>query len=187
MNIGGATPPPIVILEAYKMYRVAGIDGSTSKTGVAIFEDGKYIEHILIDYHTMTKFENRFPLMAQEIIDYLSKWDVDKIIMEKSILKTNIDTVQKLSMLAGAIMFYANSHGIAFEYPVPSEWRKVIGLSQGRVKREILKAEAVRAVKLTYDLDLTDDEAEAILIARSGYDLPQIKVTASDVADEVWG
>lgn len=166
---------------------IAGIDGSTSKTGIAIFKNGKYIDHILIDYHKLTSFEDRFPEMTRDIMSYLEKWDVDKIIMEKSVLKSNIDTVQKLSMLAGAIMYYAVSNGIEFKNPVPTEWRKIIGLSQGRTKREILKAEAIKAVQITYGLDVTDDEAEAILIARSGFDLPQINITSDDVSDEVWG
>lgn len=166
---------------------IAGIDGSTSKTGIAIFKNGKYVDHTLIDYHKLTSFEDRFPEMTRDIMSYLEKWDVDKIIMEKSVLKSNIDTVQKLSMLAGAIMYYAVSNGIEFKNPVPTEWRKIIGLSQGRTKREILKAEAIKAVQITYGFDVTDDEAEAILIARSGFDLPKINITSDDVADEVWG
>lgn len=29
--------------------RIIGIDGATNKTGIALFEDGNYLEHILID------------------------------------------------------------------------------------------------------------------------------------------
>ena len=60
---------------------------------------------------------------------------------------------------------------------MPSEWRKRIGLRQGRnIPRDELKAEAIAAVKQEYGLDVTNDEAESILIARSGFDLPKIVI-----------
>lgn len=161
--------------------KVAGIDASTNKTGVAIFENGKYVTHTLIDLHRMKDSDVRIPKMMLEICKYLDEHKVDKIIMEKSMLKNNIDTVQKLSNLAGAIMFYAADRDIDFELVYPSVWRKKIGLTQGKsVKREVLKAEAIEAVKYEYGMELTDDECESILLARSGFDLPKI-----DLDDEI--
>jgi hypothetical protein len=34
---------------------------------------------------------------------------------------------------------------------------------------------------MEYDLDVTDDESDAILIARSGFDLPKIDIKVDDV------
>jgi hypothetical protein len=48
------------------------------------------------------------------------------------------------------------------------------------VKREVLKAEAIAAVKQEYGIDVTDDEAESILIARSGFGLPKIVIQEDD-------
>lgn len=171
------------------MKTIVGIDASTNKTGVCVFRDKEYIEHILIDCHKEKDAMKRIPMMANKICAYLDTIaDIDVIIMEKSILKSNIDTVQKLSNLAGAIMLYAYQRGIKFENPVPSEWRKKIGLEQSKnVKREILKLEAVKAVKQEYGLDVSDDEAESLLLARSGFDLPKINIKAEDVEDIYWG
>jgi Holliday junction resolvasome RuvABC endonuclease subunit len=164
--------------------QVIGIDASTNKTGVALFCDGKYIEHTLIDLHKVKDSDERIPKMMQAICEYIGKHQVDKIIMEESMLKSNIDTVKKLSNIAGAIMYYASINGIEFEFALPSEWRKRIGLSQGKsVKRDALKAEAIEAVKQEYGMDLTDDECESILIARSAFDLPKITVNE----DDLWG
>ena len=162
---------------------VCGIDGSTNKTGIAIFEEGKYVAHALIDCHKITDSDVRIPKMMHDIGIYLDKYDVDKIIMEKSIFKNNIDTVQKLSNIAGAVMFYAMERGIEFEFSLPSQWRKKIGLQQGKTKREELKAEAILAVEQEYGLKVSDDEAEAILLARSGFKLPKLNITVNDV----WG
>ena len=164
--------------------KVAGIDASTNKTGIAIFCDGRYVEHTLIDLHTIKESAKRVPRMMTAICEYLSAHKVDKIIMEESIMTTNISAVKMLSNIAGAVMYYAVSNDIEFEFALPTHWRKKIGLSQSnKIKREVLKAEAIAAVKQEYGMDLTDDESEAILIARSGFDLPKIVLIDDD--DEI--
>ena len=49
-----------------------------------------------------------------------------------------------------------------------------------KVKREVLKAEAILAVKKEYGLDVNDDIAEAILLTRSAFDLPKIELSDED-------
>jgi Holliday junction resolvasome RuvABC endonuclease subunit len=166
------------------MSTIIGIDASTNKTGVAVFEDGKYKTHTLIDLHKIKDSDVRIPKMMCAICEYIGQFNVDKIIMEESVFKTNIDTVKKLSNIAGAVIYYATSNNIEFEFALPTEWRKKIGLQQSKtVKREVLKAEAIKAVAQEYNMQLSDDECEAILLARSGFNLPKIIVTE----DEVWG
>lgn len=162
--------------------RIAGIDASSNKTGVAIFQDGKYVEHTLIDLHKIRDSSERIPKMMLSICDYLEKHEVDKVVMEESMMTNNILTVKMLSSIAGAVMYYAASHDIEFQLDLPSAWRKRIGLTQGRaVKRDVLKAEAIEAVKQEYMMDLTDDECESILIARSGFDLPKIVLDDDEI------
>lgn len=161
---------------------IAGIDASSNKTGVAIFLDGQYVEHTLIDLHKIRESSERIPKMMAAICDYLETHKVDKIIMEESLMTNNILTVKMLSNIAGAVMYYAASHKIEFQFDLPSAWRKRIGLTQGRsVKRDVLKAEAIQAVAQEYGMDLTDDECESILIARSGFDLPKIVLVDDDI------
>jgi Holliday junction resolvasome RuvABC endonuclease subunit len=160
--------------------RIIGIDGATIKTGIAVFDDGEYVTHKLIK--VTGDADVRIPKMMMDICNFIKEYEPDKIIMEKSMLTNNIDTVQKLSNLAGAVMFYCYDKDIPFEHQYPSQWRKKVGLTQGsKVKKEILKAEAIVAVKQEYGLNLTDDEAEACLIARSGFDLPKIDLNDDDI------
>lgn len=182
-------PPLFFMKEIMEMKTIVGIDASTNRTGVAVFCDGKYVKHTLIDCHKEKDAMTRIPMMADKICKFLDETNnIDVIIMERSVLKSNVDTVQKLSNLAGAIMLYAYQHGIKFEHPVPSEWRRKIGLEQSKnVKREVLKLEAIKAVKQEYGMDVSDDEAESILAARSGFDLPKINIKAEDVEEEIWG
>ena len=167
--------------------KIVGIDASTNKTGVSVFIDGEYVTHKLIDCHKEKDAMKRIPMMASQICKYLDDiGDINVIIMEKAMMKAgNADTLQKLSNLAGTIMLYAHQHGIEFRHPMPSEWRKLIGLTQGaKVKREVLKHEAILAVEREYGLKVSDDEAESILVARSGFDLPKIEVSAEEA---YWG
>lgn len=169
---------------------IIGLDASTNASGVCCMKDGKYIDHTFIDCHKIKDAYERIPVMANKICEYLdSIGDIDVIIMEKSIFKGgNVDTTQKLSNIAGAIMLYAYQKGIKFQHPTPPMWRKTVGLSQSsKIKRSVLKAEAIMAVKQEYGLDVSDDVAESILLARSGFDLPQINITADDVDDLIWG
>lgn len=160
---------------------IIGIDASTNKTGIAVFQDSKYVEHALIDLHKIKNSSERIPKMMLAICDYLSKHKVDKIIMEESMMTNNISTVKMLSNIAGAVMYYAASRGIEFEFALPTHWRKKVGLSQSnKIKRDMLKAEAIAAVRQEYGLYVTDDEAESLLIARSGFDLPKIVLVDDD-------
>lgn len=162
--------------------KIVGVDASSNKSGVAVFDDGKYIEHTLIDLHTIKDINKRIPMMIDGICKYIHKFKPDKIIMEETVMTSNASTLKKLSYLAGGVMFYAYRHGIEFELTIPSAWRKKCGLEQSsKVQREVLKLESMQAVKIAYGLDVTDDESDAILICRSGFDLPKIDIKADDV------
>lgn len=164
------------------MMRIAGIDASSNKTGIAIFQDEQYSTHTLIDLHKIKDSSERIPKMMLSICDYLEVYQIDKIVMEESMMTNNISTVKMLSSIAGAVMYYAASHNIEFQLDLPSAWRKRVGLTQGRsVKRDVLKAEAIEAVKQEYGLNVSDDEAESILIARSGFDLPKIVLDDDEI------
>ena len=164
--------------------RIAGIDGSTKKTGFAIFDDGQYVKHILFDHHKFADSTVRIEKMIKDIWMALSDENPDVVRMEESMMTTNVDTVKKLSNIAGAVWAWCVMNKKEFIFLLPSEWRKKIGLRQGRsIKRDVLKAEAITAVKQEYNIAVTDDEAEAILIARSGFDLPKIIITE----DDIWG
>ena len=56
-------------------------------------------------------------------------------------------------------------------------------MQQGKTTRSDLKEEAILAVKNEYNLNVSDDEAEAILLARSGFELSKLNVTV----DDIWG
>lgn len=161
---------------------VAGVDGSTTKSGVSIMKNGKLEFYTLIDLHKEKDAMKRICMMQVQICDVLQRYNVDKVYMEKAFNKSNTDTTMKLANLAGGIMFYCAQNKIEFIHPLPSEWRKKIGIQQNKnIKREVLKAEAIAAVKQEYGIDVNDDVAESCLLARSAFDLPKINITEDDL------
>lgn len=166
---------------------VAGIDASTTATGVCIMQDGELIYRTLIAISSGKEkdAEKRIKMMLIKMCDILNQYDIDAVYMEKAICKGgNVDVTIKLAYLSGGMYLYCAQNGIEFHNPLPSEWRKRIGISQGRgVKRETQKEEAIFAVKREYGINVNDDVAESILIARSAFDLPKIEVSE----DDLWG
>lgn len=148
--------------------RIVGIDASTNKTGISLFVNEEYKEHVLIDLHHIKNSKERLPKMMHEIKQTLAKYKPDLIVMEECLMKTNIAAVKLLSYLAGAIISWAADNKVEFMFQLPTEWRKRIGFAQGpKVTRAELKKEAIDMVKKKFGLDVTDDEAESLLVAYS--------------------
>jgi hypothetical protein len=58
---------------------------------------------------------------------------------------------------------YCIQNDIEFHNPTPSAWRKTVGIKNGRgILRDEQKAQAIKAVKDWYGIDVGDDIAEAI-------------------------
>lgn len=164
---------------------VAGIDASTTATGICLMEDGKLIYYTLIEIKPYKEkdAEKRIKTMLIKICEILNQYNADAVYMEKAICKGgNVDTTIKLAYLSGGISLYCMQKNIEFHNPLPSQWRKTVGISQGRgIKRDVQKAEAIKAVKDKYGIKVGDDIAESCLLARSAFDLPKINITEDDL------
>ena len=163
---------------------VAGIDASTTATGTSIMCDGEliYYELIAIDSKKEKDAYKRVQEMLIKICAILDRYKVDKVYMEKAICKGgNVDITIKLAYLSGGMYLYCTQNGIEFNNPAPSTWRARVGIPNGRgVVRADQKACAIQAVKEEYSIDVGDDIAESILLARSAFDLPKLNLVKKD-------
>lgn len=175
---------PYFFIKGDGVMTVAGIDASTTASGVSIMRDGKLVFYTLIKLKEKDTMK-RIRLMLKDICKILDKYDIDAICMEKAFSKQNVDTTMKLANIAGGIMLYCALNDIEFEHPMPSSWRAKIGIKQGegkhKVKRETLKEMAIKLVKQEYGIDVGDDIAESLLIARSKFDLPKLEISEDDL------
>ena len=152
--------------------KVIAIDASTKSTGVAFF-DGKE----LVDYVCITAGSSNLIKRIQKIVGelniFLSKYKVEKIILEEVRPENglqNIKTHRALMWLQAAIAFLVHEqhpHAV-IEYVYPSEWRAACGIKNGRgVRRETQKANDILFVKNNYGIEVNDDIADAIGIGHA--------------------
>lgn len=88
---------------------VAGIDASTTATGVSIMEDGELKQHFLIEINSRKEkdAEKRIKIMLAKICEILAQYDIDAVYIEKAICKGgNVDVTIKLAYLSGGIYCY---------------------------------------------------------------------------------
>lgn len=149
-----------------KYRKILSLDQALNLTGFAIFE-----EDLLIKYGTLNlsdiKGDNPTDekiLNVKEFIKRIKKnYGIDLVIIEDIQSQVNIKTFKHLAWLQGVIKNYLYEQEIPYTVYKPSEWRKIIGI-KGR-KRVEQKANAQLKVKELYNIDVSEDEADAILLA----------------------
>ena len=146
--------------------RLVSIDGSTQKTGIAYFCNGKYIEHVLLDFSKDKNMENRFESMSKEIWKILDDYRPNIIYIEETYMANNPQTSKILTRLQGVVYAWCINNACEFNTIRPTTWRKQLNFQQGKnVKREQLKKQSLQYVLDNYGLEVTDDESDAICIA----------------------
>lgn len=151
---------------------ILALDLSTKSSGYAIFDNCS-----LVTYGCLTASSSDVIKRIQKIIIDLDnlilnkyKDTIDKVVIEEVRPEvgsnvTNLHTHKVLMWLQAALEFLLHEHypKVKVEYMYPSEWRKQCGIKTGRgVKREQLKFEDIKFVKRTFNLNVNDDEADAI-------------------------
>ena len=144
--------------------RMISIDSSTKKTALAVFDNGEYKEVNLIDCSTINNMDERFYEMAKLIFNFLEKNKPYIIYMEETVVERNASTQRFLTRLQGIVYAYCMKNDCEFNTIRPTEWRKLVGIEQGKKKREVFKKEAIYLVLKEFGITVTDDEAESILI-----------------------
>ena len=141
------------------------IDGSTQKSGIAYFCNGKYKAHHLLDYNKDKNIDSRFNKMANGIWSLLDIYKPNIIYMEETYTARNPQTTKVLTRLQGVVYAWCIQNNCEFNTIRPTSWRKLLKLPQGKnIKREQLKQEAINYVKEKYNIEVNDDIADAICI-----------------------
>lgn len=149
--------------------RILSLDLSTKSSGWAIFDNGLLIESGCIT-SSSTDLLKRISAITDELKTIVEKHKPDKVIAEEVRPETgmhNLKTHRALMWLQGvvALMLYNYNKKLDMELIYPSSWRASIGIKTGRgIKRTTLKEKDIQFVKENYNLDVNDDEADAICI-----------------------
>ena len=148
--------------------KILAFDQSSSKSGYAVFEEGKLVESGVINCSGEQDRDKRFSQMCLKIEANIVNRQPDYVVFEDISLQTNISVVMFLARLQGFIIGVCLNHKIPFEFFKPSSWRKVLGFNQGAgVARKELKKQAKDYVKDYFGILAPEDQCEAICIGWS--------------------
>lgn len=144
------------------------IDASTKATGVAIFTDKQLIYHKCITANDSNVYK-RIDEITGMLTDLALEYHVDTVVLEDVVpddTHNNQQIFRMLMHLQGVIALKLNRVGLKInQYFVASNWRKTVGIKTGRgVYRETLKKNSMKLVKDHYNIDVNDDESDAICI-----------------------
>ena len=155
---------------------ILSLDLSTRSSGWAYFENGELKQHGCIT-SASTDLIKRIYKMRDEIAAILDQYSVDKVIVEEVRPEGgygvgNTQTHRALMWLqaATAFLLHDNYPQIQIKYIYPSSWRAKLGIKNGRgIKRTSLKEADIAFVKDKYNIEVNDDEADAICIGLAEY------------------
>lgn len=159
--------------------RVLGLDNATTKCGYAVIDDGELVDYGLINLKKecgyKAKYMERILKLVQMVDVMVLEDDIDKLFIEETHLaskgskRRNVSVFRKLTELAGCIKMVGESREVEYYAVLPSSWRSEHNMTRERKEQ---KKSAIKIANEIYGLDLKskdDDIAEAILIARHGY------------------
>lgn len=159
-----------------KKYRLIAFDQATQKFGLSIFDDGELVYYKLFTFSGSAV--NRM-VKIRKIIDeiVIKQWKPDYIVFEDIQGQQNgYITFKTLAMLLGVVSEVCQANDVPYECVSPNVWRKYAGTC-GKTREEE-KILSIAVVKNKYNIKVTDDVAEAILIGRYGcamhYDVGKI-------------
>ena len=152
-------------------YRVLALDQASITSGWAVFDDEN-----LVKYGKWTSNGNdstsRIAKTKYWVASMIQKWCPDKIVLEDIQLQKfgeqgeAVVTYKKLAHLQGVLMNYFYEKDIPCEILAPATWRAYSEI-KGKTRTD-KKKNAQLKVKRFYDVSVTQDEADAILIGRCG-------------------
>ena len=96
------------------------------------------------------------------INEILNKYLPDIIVIEKLNVSRNMNTVRQLSKIIGFIYSYSIINNCEYYEIQPSQWRSKLGMQKNGRKRDEYKKISIEYVKKLLNIDVADDEADAI-------------------------
>lgn len=145
-----------------------GIDSSTKASGISVYTNGALTDMKLIRANESDS-EARMKNMIEQIYGAIRYYKPDIIVIETPTVTRNAKGARELTTVFGAIYGFAVDNNIFFMHYRPSEWRSKVRNAEESVprKRAEQKQWAIDKVKNEYDVDVSDDVAEAILIGEA--------------------
>lgn len=166
--------------------RILALDAATNVTGYSIYDDGTLVGFGTFKTNSMLKATERINQVKNWLKAAIKEWQPDFVGVENIQLQkygnkatdVQVKTFQTLANLQGVMLDTLFEACVDHELAYPSEWRSYCGINDGDQHRDPKKKQAQIKVKVWYDMDCTEDEADAICIGKYFYGkLKSSKVT----------
>lgn len=147
--------------------KLIAFDQSTTATGFCIMEmgTGNIIESGVVIPKKNDETIDRITYTIKRCLNLVRTNEVAFVFIEGVQVQRNPRVYEVLAKLAGSLEVMLYESGYLVNVVKASEWRKRVGI-KGRKRAEV-KKEAIELVKELYDLEVSEDEAEAVLFARA--------------------
>lgn len=149
--------------------KILGLDTSTTSTGYAVLDDNKLISYGTIKTPKKADLLDKIIYIEEHIKQIIKVKEVEFIVIEDLAVTRSASTTKALTGLLYHLLVEFRKRDMLVVQVRPTQWRSICGI-KGKGRNE-LKANAIQYVKNIYDLDVNDDEADAICIAKFGNSL----------------
>ena len=148
-------------------YRIIGFDQATNNFGVSVYDDDRLVYFDVIHFKGET--EERLLSIAEFIGRACDEWQPDYVMFEDIQLQQNqgfngYKTFKVLAELMGVVKIILTLKNVPHNCVLNKVWQAPFGI-EGR-DRTTQKANVIKKVKELFNVDVTDDVADAILIGK---------------------
>ena len=171
--------------------RILALDAATNITGYAVYDDKVLVHYGTFKTSSGHEAQERINQMKHWLKAALKEWEPDFVGVENIQLQsyganaaqTQVKTFQVLANLQGVILDTLFEASVDNDLVRPSEWRSYCGINDGDARRNAKKIAAQAKVKVWYDIDCSEDEADAICIGK--YFCGKIKINKNDWGEDI--
>lgn len=144
--------------------KILSLDQSTKCTGYSIFDNDELLKYGTLEVNDNDELFYRMIEMTNQIKNLVELSKPDFVIFEDVQFQNNYKTFKILSQFQGMIIKLLFELNINFEIIEGSRWKSFNNI-KGK-KREEQKINTIKMVKYIYDIDVSEDIADAIGIGR---------------------
>lgn len=143
--------------------KILGLDTSTTSTGYAVLDEKNLISYGTIKTPRKSDLLDKIIYIEEHVKQIIKAKEVEFIVIEDLAVTRSATTTKALAGLLYYLLIEFRKRDMLVVQVRPSEWRKVCKI-KGKCRQE-LKENAIKHVKNVYNLNVNNDEADAICIA----------------------
>ena len=144
-------------------FRIIAIDQASQKIGISVYDDGKLVYYYFVEVTGLLSVRlcKIYKFLTEVVI---LEWLPDYLVFEDIQYQDNALTHKTLGMVMGICILAAEQHKIEHTEILNKVWQAEFNITGA--SRVVQKTNAMKRVKEYYNLDVTDDVADAILIGQ---------------------